>query len=393
MRQDSAVSDFDRRMMTLALRVANRGLGQTAPNPSVGAVIADETTQTVIARGWTQPGGRPHAETEALRRAGEQAKGRTIYVTLEPCSHQGRTPPCADAIIQARLKRVVVAIPDPDPRVSGRGLDRLRAAGIEVTRSVLAKPAHNLTRGHIVRVTERRPFVQLKMALGADGMVAQGQNGQPIWVTGPLARRVGHMMRARADAILIGAGTLRDDDPVLDCRLPGLNRRSPWPFVVAGGQPLPPHAKLFTGDDNREPTVVVVSKNALATSQAALKGGTVETISVEHVDNRIWLPALAEQFVARGITRLLVEGGPAMWASMLEARMVDEIVQFRALGDDTLLQAAEKAADGVQELSPSQRFTPIAMRRLSDDAMIVFQPTGPRAELAAGTTPRSSDKT
>jgi len=247
---------FDRQMMELALRMADRGLGTTAPNPSVGAVVADETTQTVIARGTTAPGGRPHAEPVALERAGAAAQGRTLYVTLEPCSPFGRSPPCVDAILQSGISRVVVGIEDPDPRVSGRGIDRLRAAGVRVDRVGPASEAHWLTRGHIVRTTERRPFVQVKMALDRAGEIARGADGSPVWVTGELARRHGHLLRARADGIVVGGRTVIDDDPALDCRLPGLGGRSPLRVIIAGSDPLPSGAKLIIGGQEPSPTLV-----------------------------------------------------------------------------------------------------------------------------------------
>ncbi len=366
-------------MMALALRMAARGLGNTAPNPAVGAVIADETTGEVIARGWTQPGGRPHAETDAIGRAGPRARGKTIYVTLEPCSHHGRTPPCADAIIASGLSRVVTGIEDPDPRVSGRGLDRLRAAGLEVRRGLLAREAHALTRGHIVRVTERRPFVQLKMARGSDGSVPRGSDGAPVWVTGPLARAAGHMLRARADAILVGAGTLRDDDPSLDCRLPGLTGSSPLPVIVMGPEPPEDLAlrKLFDAGRGGLAPMVAIPKPSLSAYEHLLAHTGAETVPVDVLDGRIWLPALAEALVARGITRLLVEGGPAIWASMLAARMVDEIVEFRALGGGTVEAAAQNALRDIAAMAGRHRVFELAdARRLDGDAMLTFRERG-----------------
>ena len=223
--------------MAIAARLAERGLGSTAPNPAVGAVVVEPSTGIVLGRGWTQPGGRPHAEPEALARAGARAAGATLYVTLEPCSHFGKTPPCVDTIIAAGVKRVVCGIEDPDPRVAGRGIARLRDAGIEVVRGVLRERCHSITLGHILRVTERRPFVQLKMAVDAEGNVPRGGGGQPTWVTGALSRARGHLLRARADAILIGHGTLIDDNPELTCRLPGLAARSPVRVVLVGNRP------------------------------------------------------------------------------------------------------------------------------------------------------------
>jgi diaminohydroxyphosphoribosylaminopyrimidine deaminase / 5-amino-6-(5-phosphoribosylamino)uracil reductase len=226
-------SDFDVHMMAIALRMAARGLGMTAPNPSVGAVIADEATGEVIARAVTALGGRPHAETLAIDMAGARCRGAMLYVTLEPCSHIGKTAPCADAVIAAGFRRVVLAIEDPDPRVAGRGVDRMRAAGIEVVRGVGAAEARWITRGHIVRVTERRPFVTIKMATAADGSIARGDGDKPVFATGEIARQHGHMLRAQHDAILVGEGTARDDDPDLTCRLPGLNSRSPLRVVLS----------------------------------------------------------------------------------------------------------------------------------------------------------------
>lgn len=247
-------------MMRVALAMARRGLGTAAPNPAVGAVVADEATGELIARGWTQPGGRPHAEPEALRRAGERARGATLYVTLEPCAHFGKTPPCADAIIAAGVRRVVIGVGDPDPRTRGDGIARLKAAGIAVEVGLDAEEARWVTLGHILRVTERRPFVQLKMALAADGTVPRGANGRPLMVTGAAARAYGHRLRAECDAILIGAGTARDDDPELTCRLPGLEGRSPVRVLLSRALDLPDGLKLvrtardvptwiFTGED------------------------------------------------------------------------------------------------------------------------------------------------
>src|SRR4030081_126800 len=226
-----SAADRDRRFMGLALHVARRMLGRTAPNPAVGAIIADETTGEVITRGWTQPGGRPHAEGYGLALAGERARGKTMYVSLEPCSHHGRTPPCANAIVAAGMRRVVCAIEDPNPEIAGRGLAVLRDAGVVVDLGLCAQEARWMAAGHILRMTRDRPFVQLKIAVSGDGLIAPG-DGAPRWVTGPEARRLAHILRARADAILVGRKTVADDDPELTCRLPGLDGRSPRRVVV-----------------------------------------------------------------------------------------------------------------------------------------------------------------
>jgi diaminohydroxyphosphoribosylaminopyrimidine deaminase/5-amino-6-(5-phosphoribosylamino)uracil reductase len=333
---------FDRDMMRIALRVAARGLGNTAPNPAVGAVIANETTGEIIARGWTGPGGRPHAETEAIRRAGPRARGATLFVTLEPCAHVGKTPPCADAIVTAGLSRVVVGTLDPDPRTAGMGIAKLRAAGIPVTENVLEPEARWLTRGHILRITDNRPFVTLKLATGDDGRIVAGDGTAARWVTGPQARAVGHKFRAEADAILIGAGTLRADNPDLTCRLPGLAHRSPVRVVLAGRAALDPSAKIFV-TAAAVPVLVVRAGAALASDHdLAAKGA--EVVELPDTSIRTVLAALA----ARGITRLLVEGGPTIWRNFAADGLVDEVVLFMA-GPPNV----EKANSALQHYVPS----------------------------------------
>lgn len=322
-------SAFDAQMMDIALRMAERGLGQTAPNPSVGAVIADPLTGEVIARATTARGGRPHAETQAIARAGSRAKGATIYVTLEPCSHYGHTGPCSDAIIASGLKRVVVSTEDPDPRVAGRGLDRLRAAGIDVVRGVGANAARWITRGHIVRITERRPLVTLKLALNGQGEIARGDGDQPVFVTGANARAHGHLLRARHDAILVGSGTVRDDDPELTCRLPGLEMRSPIRVVLSRDLAVPLDSKVLKRA-RYQPVMLITSAEAEPSRREALAALGADIITVTTVQNRLWLPAVMEALVARGITRLLVEGGPSLWRSFADASLIDDVAMYLA---------------------------------------------------------------
>ncbi len=313
--------------MRAAIAIARRGLGCTAPNPSVGAVLVDPKTDEVISRGWTQPGGRPHAEPNAIDRAGTAATGASLYVTLEPCSHFGRSPPCVDAIIAAGIKRVVCGLEDPDPRVAGRGIQRLREAGINVEVGVLRKECHYLTLGHILRVTERRPFVQLKMALDAEGRVARGAQGQPTWVTGIDSRNRGHLLRAQADAILIGRQTLIDDDASLTCRLPGLDEQSPVRVILASqvNSDDMKQSGLMTSD---VPVWWVVGRaNGAAQLSERAQDRVLEVASV---DKRPWLPAVMEVLVQNGVTRLLVEGGPTIWRAFDRANLVDEVIMFRA---------------------------------------------------------------
>ena len=344
---------FDAQMMGIALMMARRGLGLTAPNPSVGAVIADEVTGEVIARAVTAPTGRPHAEPRAIAQAGARAKGKTIYVTLEPCSHFGKTPPCAEAIVEAGLKRAVVAIEDPDPRVAGRGLDRLRAAGLDVRRGVGAEEARWITRGHIVRVTERRPFVTLKMALDSAGRVPEGTGSSPVFVTSPQARAHGHLLRAQADAILVGAGTMRADNPQLTCRLPGLEGCSPLRVVLSKGLDISPHARLFD-DTHAVGVLCIAGLGADPVRKATLERMGAEVALVPVVGSQLWLPAVMEALVARGITRLLVEGGPGMWRAFSDQSLVDEIAMYVAGVGDT------ERSEGMGSVSPLALVAPYA---------------------------------
>lgn len=345
--------------MKLALENARRGLGTTAPNPSVGAVLADPASGAVISQGFTQPGGRPHAETEAIAAAGAQACGSTLYVTLEPCSHHGRTPPCADAVIAAGIKRVVCGIEDPDPRVAGRGLDRLRTAGIEVVRGVLSEACHRVTLGHILKVTQRRPFVQIKMATAADGSVPRGAGGQPVWITGEEARADGHRLRAEADAILVGAQTVADDNPELTCRLPGMEHRSPVRVVLAGATLPSTDAKLVR-TAREVAAIIACGRGHDPLALAKLESAGCKIMPVVEVGGRPWLPAVCEGLIAFGITRLLVEGGPTVWQAFLAASLADEVVHYSAGPDIGVDEAARRmrilgTAAGAFELVETRR--------------------------------------
>jgi diaminohydroxyphosphoribosylaminopyrimidine deaminase/5-amino-6-(5-phosphoribosylamino)uracil reductase len=360
---------FDAHMMQIALAVAARGLGRTAPNPSVGAVIADERTGEVIARGWTAPGGRPHAETEAIARAGARARGATMYVTLEPCSHHGVTPPCADAILDAGLARVVCAIEDPDPRVAGRGLGRLRQSGVAVERGLMVEPAHWLAAGHILRVTERRPLVTAKLALDASGAVPRGALGRPVWVTSPAARALGHLLRARADAILVGRRTVIDDDPLLTCRLPGLEARSPIRIVLARDVSGLENSRLAQSA-GQFPLWVVCPEGA---DPAKLAAAGAQVIPAPLVGGELWLPAVMEALVARGTTRLLVEGGPATWQAFGRANLVDEVALFHARGEDAAELSPAAVVKAAGRYISTEGFDLYDRRTIGSDDMMVMR--------------------
>ncbi|HEX2842663.1 bifunctional diaminohydroxyphosphoribosylaminopyrimidine deaminase/5-amino-6-(5-phosphoribosylamino)uracil reductase RibD [Hyphomicrobium sp.] len=362
-------TSFDQQMMQIALMLARRGLGVTAPNPSVGAVIADEATGELIARGVTQPGGRPHAETEALRRAGPRARGATLYVTLEPCAHHGKTPPCADAVVAAGLKRVVIGVEDPDVRTRGQGIAKLRAAGIRVETGLCAEDARWATLGHIRRVTEHRPFVQLKMAVDASGDIPRGAAGRAVFVTGPEARQAAHRLRADSDAILIGSGTARDDDPELTCRLPGLAQRSPVRMILSRMLDLPQDLKLFrtarevplwmfTGEEAGEDRVQSAEAMGVRVIKVPVRAGALSLTSV--------LGRLADE----GITRLLVEGGEVAWRSFAAERFVDEVALFQAGGGGKgPLSPGALAA----HYAPGVDLTLAAHRRVGADALSIFR--------------------
>jgi diaminohydroxyphosphoribosylaminopyrimidine deaminase / 5-amino-6-(5-phosphoribosylamino)uracil reductase len=318
---------LDQAMMSLALTLGKRALGSTWPNPAVGAVVVDPATGAILGCGATAPGGRPHAEVLALRQAGERAAGATLYVTLEPCSHWGRSPPCADAIIAAGVARVVYGIADPNPLVAGQGLARLREAGVEVTASPLAEEARWLALGHILKVTEGRPFVQVKVATGSDGLVPAG-NGAPVWVTGPEARALVHLLRAEADAIATGRGTIEADNPELNCRLPGMANRSPLRAIFDSGARASPNMRLFDAI-KQAPIVVFHGLDAPAERISRLEAQGAQCASAPaDGEGGVNLHAALRQLSERGITRLLVESGPRLAGAFLRAGLVDEALVF-----------------------------------------------------------------
>lgn len=333
----------DARFMALALALGRRGLGRTWPNPAVGAVIVRDGV--IVGRGWTQPGGRPHAEVEALRRAGAAARGATLYVTLEPCAHYGKTPPCADAAAAAGISRVVSALEDPNPEVAGKGHARLRAAGIAVDVGRCADQARRDHAGHIFRFTKGRPAVLLKLAISADGKVAAA-GGKPIAITGEAARERVHLMRAQSDAIMIGIGTALADDPMLTCRLPGMTHSSPVRIVLDGALRLPPESRL-AASAREVPLWIVAGNQASQAAAQTLRSRGVEVLQTAGRNGRIDLPNVLKLIAARGVTRLMVEGGPTLAAELLAADLVDEAHLFRSpthVGADGIDALDEQAA-------------------------------------------------
>ena len=365
------MSDSDEYHMAQALALARRGLGTTWPNPSVGCVVVSASGE-IVGRGVTAPGGRPHAEAVALQRAGTAAEDATLYVTLEPCAHEGRGAACADSIAAIRPKRVVVAMNDPDPRTAGDGIARIRAAGIEVTEGVLHDEAHELTLGHVLRVTEGRPAVTLKLAIGSDGRVPRGEAGAPTWITGDLARTHAHLLRARSDAIMVGRGTIMADNPSLTCRLPGMDCRSPVRVILDGRLRTPADARLF--EDEMVPVWFICAADESEDNAAALQELGAEIIPVA-IDSH-GHPAIREaldQLAKRGITRVLVEGGPSVAHVMLDADLIDEAVIYQgstAAGSDGLLPFV---SEGLDRLTKSGDFTQIEERTFGPDRMTWWQ--------------------
>ncbi len=359
-----APTSDDLRYMRHALALAARGLGRVAPNPAVGCVIVSPEGH-VIGRGWTQIGGRPHAETMALVAAGEAARDATAYVTLEPCAHHGQTPPCADALVEAGVARVVGAVEDPDPRVKGQGFARLREAGIAVTTNVLADAAMQLNKGFFLRVSTGRPLVTLKIAQSLDGRTASA-SGESQWITGVEARRHGHLLRARHDAILVGIETALADDPALTCRLPGLEGASPIRVVLDSRLRLGSASKLAqTAGD--VPTLVFTT--AKADSEALLAVGVEVIKTAADARGQPDLAAVLTALAERGVTRLLVEGGSIVHAAFLNRGFVDRLEVFTApmvLGGAGKGSVGAFAALGLEE---APHFVRESARRLGPDML------------------------
>lgn len=312
----SDVTAQDRRWLDAAARLARPYLGTTAENPTVGAIIIDEDLQLLFGRAVTAKGGRPHAETQAIAEARSSARGRTLYVTLEPCDHWGRTPPCADAVIQAGIRRVVVGLLDPDPRTAGAGIERLRQAGIDVALAQDHQPSLLLHEGHIARKTRGMPFVTAKLAVSKDGMIGLPDQGN-VPITGEEARRWTHMERALSDAVMVGARTAQVDDPQLTVRLKGLEHRSHTRVILAGSRPFDTSLNLIDGVSGY-PTMIIAE-----TGRAFEVPPEVQVIEVEGRNGRPNLRKALAALSERGIGRLMVEGGAKLTEALIAAELID----------------------------------------------------------------------
>lgn len=368
-------NDLD--LMATALRLARRGLGNAWPNPAVGCVIvAAGAERRILGRGWTQPGGRPHAETVALDQArarfgADALAGADVFVTLEPCSHLGRTPPCADALIAAGVGRVVIGCGDPDPRVAGDGIAKLKQAGINVETDVCRSEAEEINGGFLTRVREGRPMVSLKTATTSDGRIAT-RTGSSQWITGAAARQHAHLLRARHDAIAVGIGTVEADNPSLTCRLPGLAARSPVRVVF--------DSQLRTAIDStlvqtaaEVPTWILSAAKTDHDLRMTLEDHGVMVVPVEDVvDGQPEPGAALRALGALGVTRLMVEGGARLSTGLLRAGLVDRLLWFRApslIGGDGLPPFGDL---GVADVAEMPVFKPLSRTPVGDDTLEIF---------------------
>jgi diaminohydroxyphosphoribosylaminopyrimidine deaminase / 5-amino-6-(5-phosphoribosylamino)uracil reductase len=361
----------DARFMQLALWLGRRGQGRTWPNPAVGAVVVKDGV--IVGRGWTQPGGRPHAEPEALRRAGEAARGATLYVTLEPCSHFGKSPPCVVAVIASGIARVVSAIEDPNPEVAGQGHARLRAAGIAVDVGLGGAEAARDHAGHFRRIRDKRPHVILKLAVSADDKIGAAGR-KPVTITGEVARTRVHLLRAQCDAILVGIGTVRADDPSLTCRLPGMEARSPVRVVLDRSLRIPGTSRLV---QSARKTPLWVMTSGLSEAPAAMKlgaaGAQVIRVAATATPPGLDLPAVLNALCEKGITRLMIEGGARVASSFVTTGLIDEGWLLRgpqAVGADGVpaLDALPLSA-----LTGSPAFKVRASQSLGKDTLPIYE--------------------
>ena len=362
--------------MRAALGLARRGLGRVWPNPAVGCVIVqfDSDGQglgRVVGRGWTQPGGRPHAETQALDRAGAAARGATAYISLEPCSHQGETLPCTQALIAAGIARVVSALEDPDPRVAGQGLAQLREASIDVATGLCAEEASFVNAGYLSRQLTGRPLITLKVATTLDGRIAN-HRGESRWITGEEARAHAHLCRAMQDAVMVGVGTVVADDPQLDCRLDGLEERSPVRVIVDSRLRTPLTSKLAVTASNHATWMITSAGGDPIRTKAFADLGMEILETAVGADAHPNLADAVETLGVRGITRLMVEGGSHLSGALLGANLIDRVLWYRAgsvMGDDGI---PVSSAYGVDELASIRRFRRGPVRSLGDDMLETY---------------------
>ncbi|HYH98942.1 bifunctional diaminohydroxyphosphoribosylaminopyrimidine deaminase/5-amino-6-(5-phosphoribosylamino)uracil reductase RibD [Hyalangium sp.] len=360
---DQAVAEF---FMRIALEEAAKGLGRTSPNPSVGAVLVKGGR--IIARGYTQPAGQAHAEVMALAAAGPRARGADLYTTLEPCNHYGRTPPCTLAILEAGVRRVISASTDPNPQVNGKGIARLRRAGVEVLTGVLKDEADRLNRSFFKAIRTGQPYVTLKAAVTLDGKLATA-TGDSRWVTGEPAREWVHRLRDRVDVILVGANTVRLDDPKLTTRLPGGGGKDPVRVVVDSRLSLKPTATVFT-QRSRAKTVLATLEDPAARKARRFAEQGVEVWQLSEKRGRVDLKILLARIAQEGLNHVLVEGGAEMYGSFLRDRLADELALFLApklIGSQGLSWSGEL---GVKLMSQALPLKDLTVEQLGADLLL-----------------------
>lgn len=367
------MSDRDRLHMSHALRLARRARGRTSPNPLVGAVLVKG--KTVVGEGYHRKAGEAHAEVVALRQAGVRARGADLFVNLEPCNHLGLTGPCTEAIVDAGVKRVVIGMVDPNPRVNGRGVRALRKKGIEVVTGVMTEACEDLNSAFSQYILNGRPEITLKSAVTLDGRVA-GRDGDSRWVTGEKARAYGHRLRNEHDVIMVGVGTVIADDPLLTCRHPK-HGRDPWRVVVDSRLRTPPTARVVqavTGSPS--PTLIYTTEKAPKNRIVALRQSGAEVVVVASDGKRVSISALLADLAARGRLSVLLEGGPRLAGSLWQQGVIDRLVTFVApkmLGDSRALPPVDGGARKMADAMPLERLT---IKRLGDDVMIAGRVSG-----------------
>lgn len=355
------------KFMSRALKLAEKGRGKTSPNPLVGAVIV--RSGGIVGEGYHQMAGTPHAEIHALRDAGEQAKGATMYVTLEPCCHHGRTPPCTEAIIEKGIKEVVVGAVDPNPLVAGKGVKTLDDAGVRVITGVLAKEAHLQNEAFFKYIRSGRPFITLKAAISLDGKIAT-KTGDSKWITGEEARRLVHQMRATNDAIMVGIGTVLADDPLLTVRLQGQHRQ-PLRVIIDSSLRISIDSQLAKTASQVATIIAAVEGRYSKEKRAELEAMGVEVWDLPAVQKRVDLVALMQKLGKREITSLLLEGGPTVNTSALEAGLIDKFVFFQApliIGGQA--SPGVFGGEGCERLSDCLRLNRTSAQKVGDDLMI-----------------------
>ncbi len=356
--------------MRQALRLAIKGRGRTSPNPLVGALVVKDGV--VVGRGFHAKAGTPHAEIHALKEAGHRAKGATLYVNLEPCCHYGRTGPCTEAIIEAGIKRVVVAMTDPNPLVSGKGIKRLLEAGLEVTAGVLEKEARQLNEVFVKYITAGRPFVVCKAAVSLDGKIAT-RSGQSKWITSPEARAYAHRLRDWYDAVLVGIGTVLSDDPLLTARLPNGRGRNPVKVIVDSKARIPVNARVFS-EESPAPTILATTKGAPPEKLEEIAAAGAQVVVVNE-GPRVDLQLLMDLLAEKEITSVLIEGGAEVHASAFRSKIVDKVVWFIA---PKLIGGREApgpiGGEGIENLREALALERVKLKKIGPDIYVEGYP-------------------